>query len=97
MFDKRGSSDPRNQILNLTPQHMNPIKIVTALGEFPIVESMEDILTAKKGLKPEDDLSFTIIENEKEYKVSIAVGLYRACLEVEPKAEESTEETIEVK
>ena len=65
---------------------MKGVQLVTALGEFIIEESVDEIVERKNKCGELGDLEFTIAnvkDKTKSYKASTIGGLYRAVREVE--------------
>lgn len=61
--------------------------LTTAIGEFDIKESVEEILKRKNATEETGDLNFTICNlkdpKHKGYNASVLAGAYRAVREIE--------------
>lgn len=66
---------------------MKGVQLITALGEFTIEESVEEMVKRKNAVPETGDIEFTVLNtikgNESKYKASIIAGLYRGVREVE--------------
>lgn len=63
------------------------VQLITAIGEFVVTETIEDILERKNKAGETGDLNYTVAntkeDNHTGYKASCIGGLYRAVREVE--------------